>query len=265
MTLGDDAADQAPWRGRHAQQLPPGSGGCAGAVKADSCSPGARRLAKHRASVTIVPRPAVRTESDCHPDQALVVAALARQPAAVSELVRRLTPAIQRSVTRLLYRAGTEKQGNIPQEVEDLVQEVFVALFAKSGQTLRRWTPTDSGSLEGFIGMVAQRAVITILRSRRQSPFQLRPQAPEDFARKPANGAQPEERVAAKDSLVRIAHHLREKLSPEGLQMFYGLFVWEDSIADLSARTGLKPEAIYQWRSRLKRQVLALCEEEEVR
>ena len=58
----------------------------------------------------------------------------------VRAFVDRVTPVIQARVARLLlkhYRAAANDR--IREEVADLSQEVFVALFAEKGRVLRGW------------------------------------------------------------------------------------------------------------------------------
>ncbi|HET9930174.1 MAG TPA: hypothetical protein VFQ35_05795, partial [Polyangiaceae bacterium] len=47
-------------------------------------------------------------------------------------------------------------------------------------------------------------------------------------------------------------------LSPKALEMFYRLYVWQEEPEVVARETGSKLEAIYQWRSRLKKEVSQL-------
>src|SRR5579883_2724873 len=99
--------------------------------------------------------------------------ALAGDRAAARELVVLLSPVVHARVARKLFRSGlARKQGReLRQEIEDFVQEVFVALFADGGRPLRAWDPTRGLSLLNFVGLISEHQVDAILRSGRRSPW----------------------------------------------------------------------------------------------
>jgi hypothetical protein len=87
---------------------------------------------------------------------ALIERAIEGNRQAARELVDWLTPTIQKRVMRaLLRRRHADHQRDIRQEVEDLTQSVFGALFKNDGQVLRRWDGAR-GTLERFVGVVAE-------------------------------------------------------------------------------------------------------------
>jgi DNA-directed RNA polymerase specialized sigma24 family protein len=118
-------------------------------------------------------------------------------------------------------------------------------------------------SLEGFIGLVAKRRVISILRTRRLNPFETSPA--------PAGDEQPEPATAVDQTLIErqqlheLDHMLRARLSELGLEMFYRLYVWEQELDLIAAETGLSKAAVYQWRSRLRTQLRQIVEERQER
>jgi hypothetical protein len=68
----------------------------------------------------------------------------------------------------------------------------------------------------------------------------------------------PEEPVAAREFLGLLFECLHATLSPKGLEMFYRLYVWQEEPEHIARETGSTLEAIYQWRSRLKKEVAEL-------
>ena len=99
--------------------------------------------------------------------------ALAGDEPALNRLVHALTPVIQSRVACavLRWRTGTAAGRDIRPEVEDLTRDVFLFLFADNGKVLRSWQPELGMSLLDFVGFVAKRQTLSILRSRKRSPW----------------------------------------------------------------------------------------------
>jgi DNA-directed RNA polymerase specialized sigma24 family protein len=185
-----------------------------------------------------------------HEDSAdLVKRALAGDKTALNRLVARLTPVIQARVARTLWRLGSGR--DVRQEVEDLSQDVFLSLFARNGHILRSWQPERGLSLENFVGLVAERKVVSVVRGK-GNPWKEDPTAAEDLdVTDPERD--PEEVTASREQLSLLLERLREELSPLGYRMFVLLFVQEMSVAETMAETGLTADAVYAWSSRLRR------------
>lgn len=184
----------------------------------------------------------------------LVQRALAGDQTALTRLVAGLTPVVQSRVARtLLARRSRLGSGrDVRQEVEDLSQEVFLALFARDARVLRSWQAERGLSLENFVGLVAERQVVSFLRSGRRNPWKEDPTAAENLdVTDPERG--PEEVTASREQLSLLLERLREKLSPLGHQLFVLLFVQEMTIPETMAESGLSADAVYAWRSRLIR------------
>jgi len=198
-----------------------------------------------------------------HEDSAgQVQRALAGDQTALNRLVAGLTPVVQARVARtLLSRRSRLGSGrDIRQEVEDMSQEVFLALFAKDAHILRSWQAERGLSLENFVGLVAERQVVSFLRSGKRNPWKEDPTEMEELDA-PAPGLGPEEVTASREQLSLLLERLRETLSPLGYQIFVLLFVRELSVAETMAATGLSADAVYAWRSRLRRQARQLLAE----
>jgi RNA polymerase sigma factor (sigma-70 family) len=183
--------------------------------------------------------------------------ALGGERAAIEELVQELSPVIQARVATALWRRGRSSR----QELEDLTQEVLMELFTGDGRVLARWEPERGLSLASFVGLVAQRLVFSLLRSRRRSPFSQEPTDPGSIEASPPSSRlhpAPEDPFAARELLELLFERLHADLSPKGLEMFYRLYVWQEEPEQIARETGCKIEAIYQWRSRLKKEVSEL-------
>jgi RNA polymerase sigma factor (sigma-70 family) len=189
--------------------------------------------------------------------------ALGGDEPALTRLVQSLTPVIQSRVARglLLRRTGLAAGRDLRQEVEDLVQEIFLVLFANGGKVLRSWQPERGLSLLNFVGLVAERQTASILRSGKRSPWKEDPTLVEDFEQAaPESG--PEEAAASREQLKLLLHRLTEELSPLGRHLFDLLFLRELPLDEVVARTGMNPDAVYAWRSRLRRLARLLLKEE---
>lgn len=187
-------------------------------------------------------------------------AALLGDGRALSWIIDQLTPVIQARLSRLLLRhTSAHPRGEDRKELEDLVQEVFLALFADDAKVLRRWDPERGASLLNFVGLVAERQAITLLRSRhRWLPTEpLEPRLPE-----PRSGeTDPEHETVARQSLRHLLDRLQATVSPQGWHIFRLLFVEERTVADIEDSVGLSTDAVYAWRSRLRKLARRLWQE----
>jgi RNA polymerase sigma-70 factor (ECF subfamily) len=190
----------------------------------------------------------------------LVASALAGDAGAARELVALLAPIVRSRAASALLRRGRRAGRSIEQELEDLGQEVLLALFDQGGKRLAAWSP-DGGALEAWVGVVAEREIASILRSGRRTPWKDEPTADAEVERLHEPQRRDEERVASRELLARLLDRLRERLSPQGLQMFYALYAEEKSIEVVCAESGLRADAVYAWRSRLSRLCRELADE----
>jgi RNA polymerase sigma factor (sigma-70 family) len=193
---------------------------------------------------------------------ALIRRAVARDREATHALVGQLSPIIQaRAARALLRRRSTAGGRDARQEVKDLTQHVLMVLFADDGRALLRWDPEGGASLANFVGVIAENEIASILRSRRRSPWGEEPTDAGDLAE--LNSADPghEERAISKD-LLRIAlDRVREQLSERGLEMFSWIVIDGHTVEEVCDLAGMKPDAVYAWRSRLARLLREIAEE----
>jgi len=194
---------------------------------------------------------------------ALVASALSGDRHAVRTLVDKLTPVVQMRVSRTLWkRRGAALGRDVRQEVEDLTQSVFLVLFANDGQALRKWDPARGASLESFVGLLADHEIASILRSRRRGPWTEDPTEDDDLAEgAPPGDLGPEIETLNREALRAIVDRLRERLSERGLELFFLLFVEERATEEVCADTGLTPDAVYAWRSRIGKLVRQIAAE----
>jgi hypothetical protein len=192
---------------------------------------------------------------DIEADDTLLRLALEGQSAARRELALRLTPVVQRRVCRPLAVQARRYVNSLQRtDVLDLTQQVLLLLFERDCQILRKWDPARGMSLMGFVGLVAEREARTVLRSGRRSAWAERPSS-EEIAEFIDERPPVETEVCSRDELEKIWHRLEEELSPKALLLFRALLIDQVPIQELSQRYDLTPNALYTFRSRLRRQV----------
>jgi RNA polymerase sigma factor (sigma-70 family) len=186
-------------------------------------------------------------------DPELIRAALEGDRRAIDDLVDRLTPVVQARVARLLLSRAGARGLDVRAQVEDLTQEVFLSLFDDDGRVLASWDPERGLSLENFVGLVAHRQTVSLLRSGVTSPFTEDATEERELLQlvdATADGAL-EQRMASRETLLMVLDQLQLSLAPRSLDLFERLFLKEESVESISASTGLSRDAVYAWRSRL--------------
>src|SRR5262249_40316279 len=102
----------------------------------------------------------------------LIQSALDGDERATRGLMTAILPILHARVGRMLLRfRAASRHRDIRQDVEDLVQQILLMLFSDGGKALRAWDPGRGMSFAGFIGLLAEREIYSILRSRRRSPW----------------------------------------------------------------------------------------------
>jgi RNA polymerase sigma factor (sigma-70 family) len=187
--------------------------------------------------------------------------AVAGNKAARREVVDVLTPIIQKHVLRVLLRYRRAAGGrDIRQEMEDLTQDVLLTLFKDQGRELCRWNPAQGGAFSTFIGIVTEREIFSILRSKRRNPWTEEPIGGDEIDLDDGRSSA-EIQVASREMYEIILDRLKAQLSDEGLQLFHMILIDERSVEDVCAITSKKPDAVYQWRARLLGRVRKIAEE----
>lgn len=192
-------------------------------------------------------------------ERALLDQALSGDAAATRRLVGVLMPVVQARVARTLVRRRAGSGRDVRQEVEDLAQEVFAALFAEGGKVLRAWDASRGLSLASFCGLVAEREAASILRSGRRSPWTEEATELDELEKSLVEVADVEVRVSSKEQLERLVDRLREALSSRGLELFHRLIVEEESVESVCASTGMTSDAVYAWKSRIAKVIRKLA------
>ncbi|MCB9651206.1 MAG: sigma-70 family RNA polymerase sigma factor [Deltaproteobacteria bacterium] len=183
-----------------------------------------------------------------------VTAALAGDDAELQRLLAAIQPVVHVRVLRAVLRRRGEARGrDLRVDLEDLVQEAFAALFAHRGKALTSWDPTRGLSFSNFVGFLAEREVAMRMRTGRRNPWTEDPTLDTTLVFLGGEAESVETRLESRDVLRALSERLRERLSPQGRQYFQLLLVEEQPVQEVSARTGTSVDALYAWRSRLRR------------
>jgi DNA-directed RNA polymerase specialized sigma24 family protein len=178
---------------------------------------------------------------------------------AMRELVVRLWPVVSARVVRVLRRRGDGLRGPSRERIEDLVQEVFVYLLESDAHALKAWRSAGGLSFENFVGLLAERRVISILRTGLSRQSGLEDPTLEDQESEGQIDREFEFRLMSKDLLAELLDRLRENLAPLGMELFEALYVDQLSVAATAMRTQMTADAVYKWRERLRKLVARLA------
>ncbi len=166
----------------------------------------------------------------------------------VRTLVDLLTPVVQARVARSLLASGRARGRDARQEVADLTQDVFVALFADDGRQLRGWDPSKGLTLKGFVGFVTERQCLSMLRTARRNPWT---EDPTLDAGADLPDVVLERRVESRQTLTLLFDRMKQALSPLGRSLFQQLLVEQRAASEVCEQTKMSRDAVYAWQSRL--------------
>jgi RNA polymerase sigma-70 factor (ECF subfamily) len=180
---------------------------------------------------------------------------------AVRAFVDAMSPVIEARAARALLRRTRGSGREIGQEIADLTQDVFAALFAHDARVLRSWERGRGLSLANFVGLVAERQIASILRSGRRDPWRDVPEELDVIERGSPIVPDAFEQIASRSMLERLLDRLQESLSARGLVLFHRLYVAEEPVDEVAASMGMTRDAIYAWRSRVGKLVREFSEQ----
>ncbi|HLL25181.1 MAG TPA: hypothetical protein VK427_23765 [Kofleriaceae bacterium] len=170
------------------------------------------------------------------------------------EVFLEIAPVVRARVTRALRRRGRGRARST--DVEDLSQETFARLFVGGARALRAWDPARGLPFLGFVGMLTAREVAMALRTRTRDPWFEEPTAADPLSLLcgvDGGGA----RLEARDELRHVLARARLRLSGAGWSYLTWLVLEDRPVTAIAVETGATHDAIYMWRTRIKR---LLCE-----
>jgi RNA polymerase sigma-70 factor (ECF subfamily) len=200
-----------------------------------------------------------RDRSVAGEEPSLIRAALDGDEGAARTLVTRLMPVIHARARRVLVRRGMNPDENL-----DLVQDVWIGLLAGDGRALRGFDPERGASLEGYVGMIAEREIGNELskrlaakrggRARRETPSRI--QSLRSVA------ASPDEAVETTELAARLGEHLQSILPSRGGLVFRYAFTHGPPPEKVAEILGTSVQAIYNWQHKIRQAAREFLAEE---
>jgi DNA-directed RNA polymerase specialized sigma24 family protein len=171
----------------------------------------------------------------------------ASNPCRARHAVELVTAIIRARVRRFLFRSPIAGH-----EVEDLVQEIWVALLDRDARKLRSWDPGRCVPLERFVAVIADRELAS-LRSRSRARRRSAPLI--DLEAMPVHAAvdtwTPETAAVTAALLAGWRARIGQQLSPRGRAIFE-LMVHELDPDQIAAVLEVNRQVVYNWQYQIR-------------
>lgn len=185
-------------------------------------------------------------------DARLVHEALSGQAVAMRRLVKRLLPVVRAQVGYTLRRHWRR---TVASDVRDeYVQEAWLALLEDGGKRLRAFDPGRGASFEGYVGVVTERTVVSLLRKRlaQKRGGDQRAVNPEIMGQIPDEQIDPERQAAARSEAKALFAHLDDKLPERGRLVLRALYVDGRSPQEAAKALGVNTQVVYNWQHKIR-------------
>jgi len=170
--------------------------------------------------------------------------ALRGAPGAREALVRHLMPVVRARVLRGLRRRAPNRLS----EADDVVQTVWLLLWRDDARLLRAYDATRGASLEGYVGLVAEREVGNFLQrvtALRRGADRVESLDARDAPQTPSALASPSTTAEVREQLGALAAHLDAQLTPRARLVAALLYVDGHSVDDAARTLGVSAQSIY--------------------
>lgn len=189
--------------------------------------------------------PAPNEFGDAQATLLLIERALAHDRAAGKALVERLTPVLVARVRRYA-RASRGRLG--PIEVDEAVQQLWVALLQDDGHLLRLWDAKRSTRLESFVAAVADKKLSDMRRhmtARRRSGISVHP---DGLAEAPSPEPGPDVILA----MHRLLEAVHQAMGAKGQQIMVALCAPSADPRCVASVLDVERQVIYNWSHRIR-------------
>ncbi|MEQ8981912.1 MAG: sigma-70 family RNA polymerase sigma factor [Deltaproteobacteria bacterium] len=167
---------------------------------------------------------------------------------ALEQLLCRLVPIIRARAARALRRGPIGAH-----DVADLVQEIWIALIADGGRRLLTYDPAHGLTLEGFVGLIAEREIASmqrkVLAKKRGGDLRI---VSDDGLTVAACGGNPEDEAVTNDLAARLAAHLDAQLPVRGRLVWRLAFNDGQSTAEVARNMGVSQQVVYNWQHKIR-------------
>jgi DNA-directed RNA polymerase specialized sigma24 family protein len=181
---------------------------------------------------------------------ALVRRALAGDGPSLRALVRRLVPVIQARTDVFLAARPGRRIG--PHGVDDLVQDVWLALIKDGGRLLLAWDPARGMTLEGYVGLVTKRELWGRVRQETAGKRGSGLRAVDLADVEPAGSHDVEGEAIGRDLARSLADHLEQALPERGRLVMRCLYTDGCSPAEVADVLGVNLQVVYNWQHKIR-------------
>lgn len=190
------------------------------------------------------------------PMLAIIQRAVRGDPVAMQALLAEITPTIRFSVgDTLRRRTRSAARSRARHEIEDLTQDVLVAFLSRDGRRLLQWDPDRGLSLRRYVELVTRHLVESFLRKRDRRVWENEHLDTGASDHLEDRAESPEGLVERKQLFAAVRALVEAELTRQGREVFHLLVVNGLTVPEVCAQTGMTPNAVHVWRSRLAARV----------
>lgn len=170
----------------------------------------------------------------------------------MTHLVRRLLPVVRAQVGYTLRRHWRRSVASDTRD--EYAQEVWLALLEDGGRRLLAFEPGRGASFEGYVGVITERTVVSLLRKQlaQKRGGDQKAVNPEIMGQIPDHGVSPEAAVAARHEAVALFAHLDAHLPERGRLVLRALYVDGQAPADAAKALGVNTQVVYNWQHKIR-------------
>lgn len=173
-------------------------------------------------------------------------------PAAVRRFVTVYTP-VFRAIARRIVKGGSDEA-----RIEDLIQDVWVAIIESKYRPLALYVPERGRALKGYLSQFAYFRILDRLRHDRATTKNTNLMPPEDLARVISSEDYGLSQQDARDTWAAIARFAPTVLSDADLKFFKESFMDERPVPELAESLGVSAAAIHTRRGRVRKVMVEL-------
>ena len=189
--------------------------------------------------------------SDRSDELQLLGEVLEGDPRAAERFVARYRGTVELCVQQVLRRAGARAEGN---DVEDLVHEIWLAIFEGDKRCLRRFEPERQIRVSTWIGLLSRNKAVDRLRQQSARRRLLRLADPQDLPEAPTDTPSPRETLERRERRA-LAQAAFERLREDEQRFLLAWYRDERPPEQLAAELGVAVGTVYTRRYKLQQKL----------